>query len=219
MAPGTNLGAATPVQLGGLPLPKPTMPSPGKNDEEQPVSVNGDLAMNRKIVNDAAAYLRSLAQLRGRNVDWAVRSVQEGASLSAEEAMEQGVIDLLAGQLPELLQKLHGREILLADQNHKLNTSGLKIERYEPDWRSELLGFLTNPNVAYFLMLIGIYGLIFEFANPGTLVPGIAGTISLLMALYAFQVLPVSYAGLALIVLGMALMIACLLYTSDAADE
>ena len=122
--------------------------------------------------------------------------------------MEQGVIDLLAGQVPELLQKLDGREILLVDQNHKLNTSGLNIERYDPDWRSELLGFLTNPNVAYFLMLIGIYGLIFEFANPGTLVPGIAGTISLLMALYAFQVLPVSYAGLALIVLGMALMIA-----------
>ena len=208
MSPGTNLGAATPVQLGGLPLPTPSSPEPEDVDDSKTSPAKPASAMERKLIQDAAAYIRSLAQLRGRNAEWAEQAVHEGSSLSAEEALEQGVIDLMAGQLPELLQKLDGREIMVADQKRTLNTAGLGIEHYEADWRTELLGILTNPNVAYFLMLIGIYGLIFEFANPGTLVPGIAGAISLLLALYAFQVLPVSYAGLALIVLGIALMIA-----------
>ena len=208
MSPGTNLGAATPVQLGGLPLPTPSGPEPEDADDSKTSPAKPASAMERKLIQDAAAYIRSLAQLRGRNAEWAEQAVHEGSSLSAKEALEQGVIDLMAGQLPELLQKLDGREIMVAEQKRTLNTAGLGIEHYEADWRTELLGILTNPNVAYFLMLIGIYGLIFEFANPGTLIPGIAGAISLLLALYAFQVLPVSYAGLALIVLGMALMIA-----------
>ena len=208
MSPGTNLGAATPVQLGGLPLPTPSRPEPEDVDDSKTSPAKPASAMERKLIQDAAAYIRSLAQLRGRNAEWAEQAVHEGSSLSAEEALEQGVIDLMAGQLPELLQKLDGREIMVAEQKRTLNTAGLGIEHYEADWRTELLGILTNPNVAYFLMLIGIYGLIFEFANPGMLIPGIAGAISLLLALYAFQVLPVSYAGLALIVLGMALMIA-----------
>ena len=208
MSPGTNLGAATPVQLGGLPLPTPSNPEPEDVDDPKTSPAKPASAMERKLIQDAAAYIRSLAQLRGRNAEWAEQAVHEGSSLSAEEALEQGVIDLMAGQLPELLQKLDGREIMVAEQKRTLNTAGLGIEHYEADWRTELLGILTNPNVAYFLMLIGIYGLIFEFANPGTLIPGIAGAISLLLALYAFQVLPVSYAGLALIVLGIALMIA-----------
>ncbi len=208
MSPGTNLGAATPVQLGGLPLPTPSRPEPEDVDDSKTSPAKPASAMERKLIQDAAAYIRSLAQLRGRNAEWAEQAVHEGSSLSAKEALEQGVIDLMAGQLPELLQKLDGREIMVAEQKRTLNTAGLGIEHYEADWRTELLGILTNPNVAYFLMLIGIYGLIFEFANPGTLIPGIAGAISLLLALYAFQVLPVSYAGLALIVLGMALMIA-----------
>ena len=208
MSPGTNLGAATPVQLGGLPLPTPSRPEPEDVDDSKTSPAKPASAMERKLIQDAAAYIRSLAQLRGRNAEWAEQAVHEGSSLSAKEALEQGVIDLMAGQLPELLQKLDGREIMVAEQKRTLNTAGLGIEHYEADWRTELLGILTNPNVAYFLMLIGIYGLIFEFANPGTLIPGIAGAISLLLALYAFQVLPVSYAGLALIVLGIALMIA-----------
>ena len=208
MSPGTNLGAATPVQLGGLPLPTPSSPEPEDADDSKTSPAKPASAMERKLIQDAAAYIRSLAQLRGRNAEWAEQAVHEGSSLSAEEALEQGVIDLMAGQLPELLQKLDGREIMVAEQKRTLNTAGLGIEHYEADWRTELLGILTNPNVAYFLMLIGIYGLIFEFANPGTLIPGISGAISLLLALYAFQVLPVSYAGLALIVLGIALMIA-----------
>ena len=208
MAPGTNLGAATPVQLGGLPLPTPSGPEPENADDSKTSPAKPASSMERKLVNDAAAYLRSLAQLRGRNAEWAEQAVREGTSLSAEEALKHGVIDLMAGQLPELLQKLEGMEVLFFDQKQILKTAGLVLEHYEADWRTELLGILTNPNVAYFLMLIGIYGLIFEFANPGTLIPGIAGAISLLLALYAFQVLPVNYAGLALIVLGMALMIA-----------
>ena len=208
MSPGTNLGAATPVQLGGLPLPTPSSPEPEDADDSKTSPAKPASAMERKLIQDAAAYIRSLAQLRGRNAEWAEHAVHEGSSLSAKEALEQGVIDLMAGQLPELLQKLDGREIMVTEQKRTLNTAGLGIEHYEADWRTELLGILTNPNVAYFLMLIGIYGLIFEFANPGTLIPGIAGAISLLLALYAFQVLPVSYAGLALIVLGIALMIA-----------
>ena len=208
MAPGTNLGAATPVQLGGLPLPTPSGPEPENADDSKTSPAKPASAMERKLVNDAAAYLRSLAQLRGRNAEWAEQAVREGTSLSAEEALKHGVIDLMAGQLPELLKKIEGKEVLFFEQKQILKTAGLVLEHYEADWRTELLGILTNPNVAYFLMLIGIYGLIFEFANPGTLIPGIAGAISLLLALYAFQVLPVNYAGLALIVLGMALMIA-----------
>ncbi len=208
MAPGTNLGAATPVQLGGLPMPTPGEPDSPAGKKEQPDSGSGGSAMERKLINDATAYLRSLAQLRGRNVEWAEQAVRKGASLAAEEALSQGVIDLIAGHIPELLKQADGREVQLLNQKHVLHTTGLSIERSEPDWRSELLAIITNPNVAYILMLIGIYGLVFEFANPGSLAPGITGAIALVLALYAFQVLPVSYAGLGLIVLGIALMIA-----------
>lgn len=208
MAPGTNLGAATPVQLGGLPTPSPAKPDSPAGNEEEPQSDSGGSAMERKLINDATAYLRSLAQLRGRNEEWAARAVREGASLPAEEALSQGVIDLIAGHIPELLKQTDGREVQLLNQKHVLQTSGLAIERSDPDWRSELLAIITNPNVAYILMLIGIYGLVFEFANPGTLAPGITGVIALVLALYAFQVLPINYAGLGLIVLGIALMIA-----------
>ena len=164
--------------------------------------------MERKIINDAEAYPRSLAQLRGRNVEWAVEAVREGASLSAEEALQQNVIDLIAAHVPDLLAQLDGREVQLIHEKHVLHTSGLTVKRIEPDWRNELLSLITNPNVAYVLMLIGIYGLIFEFATPGTLLPGIVGAVSLVLSLYAFQVLPISYAGLALMLFGLALMIA-----------
>ena len=164
--------------------------------------------MERKIINDAEAYLRSLAQLRGRNVEWAVEAVREGASLSAEEALQQNVIDLIAAHVPDLLAQLDGREVQLIHEKQVLHTSGLTVKRIEPDWRNELLSLITNPNVAYVLMLIGIYGLIFEFATPGTLLPGIVGAVSLVLSLYAFQVLPISYAGLALMLFGLALMIA-----------
>ena len=164
--------------------------------------------MERKIINDAEAYLRSLAQLRGRNVDWVIKAVRKGASLTAEEALQQNVIDLVAVHVPDLLAKIDGREVNLLHEKHVLQTSGLTVKHIEPDWHNELLALITNPNVAYILMLIGIYGLIFEFSSPGSLLPGIVGTVSLVLALYAFQILPISYAGLALMLLGFALMIA-----------
>ena len=202
MAPGTNLGAATPVKLGGVHAPG----TPGSDTDNLSSSVGSD--MQRKIINDAEAYLRSLAQLRGRNVEWAVQAVRNAESLSAEEALQKNVIDIVATHVPDLLAQLDGKKIKLIHQTQVLRTSGLKINKIEPDWHTQLLSFITNPNVAYILMLIGIYGLIFEFATPGTLIPGIVGAVSLMLSLYAFQVLPISYAGFALMLFGLALMIA-----------
>ncbi len=209
MAPGTNLGAATPVQIGGgIPMPK----GPGKNDDDgTETEASGEQrvpAMAEKAVNDAVAYIRSLAQMRGRNADWAEKAVREAASLSAEEALKAGVIDLIADDIDDLLAKLDGREVVVLGQPHRLQTSGLKLQAMEPDWRTRLLGIITNPNIAYVLMLIGIYGLILEFYSPGVLVPGVVGAICLLLALYSFQLLPINYAGFALILLGLALMVA-----------
>jgi membrane-bound serine protease (ClpP class) len=208
MAPGTNLGAATPVQMGGPGLPglgdKGDKAEQGKDKSMQPpVS-----AMEKKVVNDAVAYVQSLAQLRGRNAEWAEQAVRQGVSLSAEDALDIGVIDLIATSTGDLLDQVHGRDIQLAGAAHTLNTRGLALHRHEIDWRSEFLAVITNPNVAYILMLVGIYGLLLEFYNPGVGLPGVMGAICLLLALYAFQALPISYAGLGLIVLGVALMTA-----------
>ncbi len=214
MAPGTNLGAATPVQIGGgfPPSPRPEQPEDGKEHgdgghaEDQGKRPQPTAGMEDKIINDAVAYIRSLAQLRGRNAEWAERAVREAASLSAPEALKLNVIDLIAGDLDELLRKVDGRQIAINGGELTLDTYHHTIARLEPDWRTELLGIITNPNVAYILMLIGIYGIIFEFYTPGMMLPGVIGAISLLLALYAFQVLPVNYAGLALIGLGIAMM-------------
>jgi membrane-bound serine protease (ClpP class) len=164
--------------------------------------------MERKVVNDAVAYLRSLAQLRGRNVEWAEKAVREGANLAASDALEQKVIDLIATDPADLLAKLDGRKLTLGAAEVTLATQGLGIETVEPDWRTKLLSVVTNPTVAYGLLLIGIYGLLFEGYNPGAVLPGVAGAICLLIALFAFQVLPVNYAGLALIALGTILVVA-----------
>ena len=176
----------------------------GKKDEKAPAGT----AMERKVVNDAVAYIRGLASLRGRNVDWAERAVREAASLEAQEALRLRVIDIIAADVYDLLRQLHGRTVQLPDGARALNTDGMALETVAPDWRNQLLAAITDPNIAYILMLIGIYGLIFEFANPGSIVPGVVGAICLLVALFAFQVLPVNYAGLALILLGVALMVA-----------
>ena len=220
MAPGTNLGAATPVQVGG--------PGglPGA-DEEEDTGDNGDEengeraepagdAMERKMINDAVAYIKGLARMHDRNEEWAEKAVREAASLYAEEALEINVIDVVAQDVRELLQAIDGREVNLKgqDEKHVLATAELTLVEILPDWRNELLAVLTNPNVAYFLMLIGIYGLILEFYSPGAIIPGVVGGISLLLALYAFNALPVNYAGAALILLGILLMIAELLAPS-----
>ena len=211
MAPGTNLGAATPVQIGGPPgapqKPAPDKPEPEADDGAGKESSPADPA-ERKAVNDAVAYLRSLAELRGRNADWAEQAVREGASLSSNQAVQLGVVDLIADDLPALLAAIDGREITLPHRKVTLATEGLVLHEVEPDWRTELLALLTNPNVAYILMLIGIYGLIAEAYNPGVMFPGVIGAICLLLALFAFQVLSVNYAGLALIALGVLLIVA-----------
>ncbi len=207
MAPATNLGAATPIPVAG-PMP-PVPPNPDKNPENEkaPTLPAGDAA-ERKMINDAVAYIRSLAEKRGRNADWAEQAVRGGVSLSADQALKKKVIDLVADDLPGLLTKIDGREVDLVNGKQTLATAGIQLETIEPDWRTELLAIITNPTVAYLLMMIGIYGLILEGYNPGGIVPGVVGAICLLLALFAFQILPVNYAGLALIVLGLALLMA-----------
>lgn len=224
MAPGTNLGAATPVAVGAPGLPSP-LPGEEEDDDESRKQDKDELAnddgeaeakrkparkpgVSDKAASDASAYIRSLAQMRGRNVDWAEKAVREAESLSAAEAEAAGVIDLVADDVDDLLAQLDGRTVTLAGQTRTLATAGAAIDRIEPDWRTNLLALLTNPNVAYVLMLVGIYGLLFEFYSPGLIGPGIIGAICLLLALYSFHVLPVNYAGLALTLLGLALIIA-----------
>lgn len=207
MAPATNLGAATPVQIGGMPSPE--HPEQGKEPSTgKKGTATGGTAMEHKMVNDAAAYIRGLAELRGRNADWAEKAVREAASLSAKEALKEGVIDLIADNNADLIKQLNGRKVHVLDHETILNTQNLTLKMVEPDWRNRLLAIITDPNVAYILMLIGIYGLIFEFSSPGAILPGVVGAISLLLALFAFQVLPINYAGLGLILLGVALMVA-----------
>ena len=263
MAPATNLGAATPVSIGGgnEPAPEPTptsAPTPNPTSTPTPTSApegadkaaasKGNIsakdksvakdtasagegaasnnaspsskpapaepppqpstAMERKVVNDAVAYIRSLAELRGRNADWAEQAVRGAASLSAAAALKEKVIDLIAPDIPALLTQLDGREVKFGDRAVKLATRDLPVQRMQPDWRTELLAVITNPTVAYGLMLIGIYGLLFEGYNPGAVFPGVVGTICLLLALFAFQILSVNYAGLALVVLGVGMIIA-----------
>ncbi len=223
MSPATNVGAATPVAIiGGAPSPG-GKPSPGKSpgtgsEDEQEEEDAGDGqetqdggpadAMTKKVINDAVAYIRGLAEKRGRNADWAESAVREADSITSEEALELGVIDLIADNVGDLLDKADGMVVELNEREHVLETRGLTIEKLEPDWRSEMLAVITSPTIAYILLLIGVYGLILEGYNPGAIVPGVVGAICLLMALYAFQMLPVNYAGLALIVLGIILMIA-----------
>jgi membrane-bound serine protease (ClpP class) len=206
MAPATNLGAATPVPIGGAPRERDT----GPDDENDGSGDDGQApaAMDRKAINDAVAYIRSIAEMRGRDPAFAEESVTAAASITANEALKRGVIDLIAADLPELIASLDGREVTLPTGRIALATRGITIERVEMDWRTSLLAVLTNPLVAYGLLIVGIYGLLFEGYNPGALVPGVVGGVCLLLGLYALQVLSVNFAGLALVVLGIAMMAA-----------
>ncbi len=216
MAPASNLGAATPVAI-GLPTPggQPDNPLPRAPDVQpasaagqgRPAAEHGADAMTAKRVGDAAAYIRSLAQLRGRNADWAEKAVREAVSLSSQEALNSHVIDLIARDPTELLRRVNGREVKLASGTVRLATLNAQVVEFEADWRTQLLSVITEPSLALILMLVGIYGLLFEFSNPGFVLPGVVGGISLLLALFALQMLPVNYAGLALILLGVAFLI------------
>lgn len=226
MAPATTLGAATPVAIGlpgvgGDPGKQPgggadAKPDDPKRDPSKPGAAPAPPpdAMAAKRVNDASAFIRGLAQQRGRNAEWAERAVREAVSLTASEALQGNVVDLIAKDVPDLLAQIDGRTVRVQGTDVKLATRGLAFQAVLPDWRQQLLSVITNPSFALILMMIGIYGLIFEFASPGFGVAGVAGTISLLLALFALQMLPVNYAGLALIVLGIALLAAELLTPS-----
>ena len=223
MAPATNMGSMTPVSIGGEgPSPGERSPPAGQDERKEGSKEDGGApdkeaqkaaplpgtAMERKVVNDAVAYVRGLAELRGRNADWAERAVREGVNVQASEALKQNIIDVVASDVPDLLRQVDGRAVKLATGEQKLATRDLMVQTLEPDWRTQVLMVLTNPTVAYGLLLIGIYGLLFEGYNPGAVLPGVVGVICLLLALFAFQVLPVNYAGLALIAVGIGLVVA-----------
>jgi membrane-bound serine protease (ClpP class) len=213
MAPGTNIGAATPIQLGGPTEPPGKKREPDKRgdgggsaggaDNNEPADAEG-----RKVLNDAVAYIRGLAELNGRNPDWAADAVRNAVSIPASEALKLRVIDVVADDVPDLLRKIDGRSVTVAGRSVRLDTQGLDIVVHPPDWRTRLLAVITNPNIALLLMLAGVWGLIFELTSPGVIVPGVLGTISLLVALFALNLLPVNFAGVALLLLGIGLMIA-----------
>ncbi|MEO8802508.1 MAG: nodulation protein NfeD [Rudaea sp.] len=232
MAPATHLGAATPVSIGGsTPMPSPfgdkkhpldkntqdkppqSIPNDGaektaadKTAESQPATA-GDAEAN-KVLNDAIAYIRSLAQLRGRNAEWAEQAVRGAATLTANEALQKHVIDLIASDTADLLHQANGRSVNVGAKSVELQFSGASVRAYKPSWRSGFLGIVTNPTIAYLLLLAGIYGLVLEAFHPGAMLPGIAGGICLLIGLYAMQLLPVNFAGLALMALGVGMLVA-----------
>ena len=216
MAPATNLGSATPVPISGgddwNPTKKEPPVEPPIGTEETPTEKSEapvkDTAMQRKVINDAVAYIRSLAQLRGRNAEWAEAAVVDAVNITANEALDINVIDVVATDVSDLLRQVDGTTVDLDGTEVTLSTQGMTVTRIDPDWRTQLLSIITNPSVAAMLLLVGIYGLLLEGYNPGALVPGIVGAIAALLALYAFQVLPVNYAGLGLIILGVILMAA-----------
>jgi membrane-bound serine protease (ClpP class) len=212
MAPGTNLGAATPVQVGmgsrdSQPSSEGAKNEKKEGDQDDAGAAAGRSDMSKKQVNDAAAYIRGLAQMRGRNADWGERAVREAVSLAANDAREQEVIDIVASSRQDLLDELDGRRVSVVGGERVLNTASAPVITVEVDWKTRLLATITDPSVALILMMIGIYGLFFEFFNPGMILPGVAGAICLLIALFAFQLLPINYAGLALMALGIAFML------------
>lgn len=200
MAPATNVGAATPISLGIFGSGTP------KENKQQALSTE-----EKKVLSDAIAYIKGLAQLRHRNADWAEKAVKEAASLQSDEALQLNVIDIVAQNIPDLLKQLNGRSVEVQNKVEVLNTQNVKVKVWEPNWRIRFLEVITDPSIAYILLIIGIWGLFFEFLNPGYVLPGVAGSIALLLALYAFQLLPVHYTGLALTIAGL-LFIASELY-------
>ncbi|MGM0824965.1 MAG: NfeD family protein [Pseudomonadota bacterium] len=204
MAPSTHLGSATPIQMGGGGLPGS---NEGDDDSAAEETEGEGSAMERKVLEDAVSFIRSLAERHDRNADWAEDAVRDAVNLTASEALEQNVIEVVARDLTDLLEQIDGMSVVMESGDVTLETADLVIERFDPDWRTQVLSLITNPNIAFFLMIIGFYGLVFELASPGSLFPGTIGVICLLLAMFAFQVLPINYAGLALIVVGLALMV------------
>lgn len=194
MTPGTNLGAAHPVAISPQGI--------GGGEEKKP-----DDTMMEKVTEDAAAYIRSIAKKRNRNIEWAEKAVRESVSATAEEALELGIIDLIVSSVDELLEEIHGMEVELAGETRKLDTENAEKENMPMNFREEFLSLISNPNIAYILFLIGVYGLIFEIRSPGAIIPGLLGALCLVLAFYSFQTLPINYAGVALIILGIAMFV------------
>ncbi|KJG07979.1 serine protease [Photobacterium kishitanii] len=230
MAPGTNLGAATPVSLGGgkpksnpfssekedkpqpssesPPSPKDKAPSDVAEEAAKAVPASNKTSMEKKVINDAAAYIQSLAKLHGRNAQWAEKAVRQAASLDAEQALKQNVIDFIANDINQVVKQSNNTMVKLNGVETPVELNNVTYVEREQDWRFKLLSVLTNPNVAYILMLLGMYGLLLEFYSPGVGLAGVLGGICLVLAMYSLQMLPISYAGLALLVLGIMLMVA-----------
>ncbi|MDH5737618.1 MAG: nodulation protein NfeD [Gammaproteobacteria bacterium] len=209
MAPATNLGSATPVQIGAPGPASPAQTAPDDEEEDgEKASGPGKTAMEKKMINDAVAYIRGLAELYGRNADWAESAVRNAANISASKALATGVVDYIAKNLDDLISQVNGKTVKLQKADHQLNIPAGVIHHESPDWRTEILAVITDPNLVLILGMIGIYGVILEFYNPGAMVPGIVGVICLLVAAYSLQLLPVNYAGLALLVVGIGLMVA-----------
>ncbi|HSV18923.1 MAG TPA: nodulation protein NfeD [Casimicrobiaceae bacterium] len=213
MAPGTNLGAATPVAIGGPDASPPAPTPPGKDKDaekgETPAKAGrSDDTMSRKQTHDAAAYIRGLAQLRGRNAEWAERAVREAVSLPAQDALAQHVVDIVATDVADLARKVDGRKVATAAGERALATAGATIVIAAPDWRTRFLSIITHPSIALILLTVGFYGLVFEVMNPGMVLPGVAGAIAIVVGMYALQLLPTNYAGLALVLLGLSFIVA-----------
>lgn len=205
MTPSTTLGAATPVNIAAPALPNPTDKDEDKPENQAPSSKT---TMEQKVLNDSIAFIRGLAKRHNRNQQWAEMSVIEAATLTASEAKEKNVINIVAKDLQDLLHQVEGISIMINASEYKITSSNLKVKHYNPDWRNNLLAIITNPQIAYILLMIGIYGLLLEGYNPGALFPGVIGAICLLISMYALQLLPVNYAGLALILFGILLITA-----------
>lgn len=200
MSPATNIGSSTPVSI----APTPSIPSTQDGDQDKPPPQD---AMMKKVVNDAVAYLQGLAELRGRNIEWAEETVREGTNLRASVALEKNIIDLIAKDVPTLLAELDGREVKLPNRTVTLDVASARVVLVETDWRHELLEVITDPSIAYGLLIFGVYGLILEFYNPGMIFPAVVGVICLLLGAYGLQMLPVNYAGLALMAVGIGMML------------
>jgi len=201
MAPGTNIGAATPVEIGSVPG------LPGSQPKDKDSKETSKSAAQDKAINDAVAMLRSLAQLRGRSAAWAEKAVRDAATLTAVEAQKEGVVDLVVDSLNDLLTQADGRKVMVAGVETTWRTRNAEIIAVAPDWRTKALSAISDPNIAFLLMLIGFYGLILEFWNPGSFAPGVIGAISLIVGLTALTALPVNYGALGLLMLGILLMI------------
>jgi membrane-bound serine protease (ClpP class) len=221
MAPTTHLGAATPVSITGDDVAPRDLDELGPEDAEDGADSGGDeaddkstgserrpTAMENKVMNDAVAYIRALAERHGRNADWAEEAVRDAATLTASEALARNVVEFLADDEEHLLRQLHGHEVRVGAETTKLDTEDASLVAFEPGWRTRLLSVISNPEIVLILGMIGLYGLMYEGWNPGAIVPGVVGVICLLLAAYALQIIPVNYAGLALIVVGLALMTA-----------